>query len=243
MLGLIIRNLTKRYGSHVILRDINLNIEDGEFICIIGPSGCGKTTLLRILEGFEDYDGEILQDGEPIRSPSTKRFMVFQDLNQLLPWKTVRGNILFGEMSSGFIEKYSVDYLISLVKLEGFEEYYPHQISGGMKQRVAIARALYMNPLILLMDEPFGSLDAHTRRKLRVELMNIWDEVKKTVVFVTHNINESILLADRLIVLSSKGEVKADIPIELNRPRDITSHEFGLYWKKILSLLEVTGVR
>lgn len=239
-MGLEARNLTKRFGDYVVLKNINLTIEDGQFVCIIGPSGCGKTTLLRIIEGFEEYDGAVLHDGKPVHAPSPKRFMVFQDLDQLLPWKTVRGNILIGEKSEGFTETYSVDYLLSLVGLVGFEDYYPHQLSGGMKQRVAIARALYMNPSILLMDEPFGSLDAHTRRGIRVELLRIWGEVKKTIVFVTHNIQESILLGDRVIVLSKEGEIKADIPIELSRPRHVTDHGFGEYWNLIFPLLKLT---
>ncbi|MBA7556163.1 Aliphatic sulfonates import ATP-binding protein SsuB [subsurface metagenome] len=165
--------------------------------------------------------------------------MVFQELNQLLPWKTVKENILFGLVTGNSQSEKSVEDLISIVGLEKFENYYPHQLSGGMKQRVALARALFMNPSLLLMDEPFGSLDAQTRRTMRAELLRIWEKLRTTVIFVTHNIRESIQLADRVIVLSKQGEVKADITIDLPRPRDVTSHGFGGYWNKILSFMEV----
>lgn len=162
--------------------------------------------------------------------------MIFQELNQLFPWKTVVENIAFGRVIK--IVRPTED-LIDFIGLRGFENFYPHQLSGGMKQRVAIARALYVDPSVLLMDEPFGSLDAQTRRRMQNELERIWSEVRKTVVFVTHNIRESIILADRVIVMSRDGRVKNDVSIDLERPRDVTSHGFGLYWNKLLSLLEV----
>lgn len=238
-MGLKIRGLCKAYDSLTVLRNVTLDVEEGEFICIVGSSGCGKTTLLRIIAGFESYVGDVLHNRNPIEEPSPKRFMVFQELNQLLPWKTVKENILFGLVSDNSENKISVDNLINLVGLDSFDNYYPHQLSGGMKQRVAIARALFMNPSILLMDEPFGSLDAHTRRKMRFELLKIWEKVNKTVIFVTHNIRESIQLADRVIILSRRGEVKATINIDLPRPRDVTSYSFGVYWNKIMSFIEV----
>lgn len=240
--SLTIKGLSKAYGALPVLRKVSLEVREGEFLCIIGFSGCGKTTLLRILAGFEPYEGEVLHNGLLVEKPSPERFMVFQDLNQLLPWKTVRGNILFGLMAGRTNEYTSVRDLISLVGLEGFENYYPHQLSGGMKQRVAIARALFVNPSVLLMDEPFGSLDARTRSQMRVELLRIWQEVRKAVVFVTHNIREAVQLADRVVVLSRHGTVGAIVPVILPRPRDLASQGFNTYWRKILNLMEVVPI-
>ena len=237
--GLTIRGLSKMYGSHTVLRDVTLDVKEGAFLCIVGFSGCGKTTLLRVIAGFESYTGKVLHRGKPIEGPSPERFMVFQELNQLLPWKTVEANIRFGLVAGSPRDRVSARDLVNLVGLQGFESYYPHQLSGGMKQRVAIARALFMDPSVLLMDEPFGSLDARTRGKLGIELLRIWQAVRKTVVFVTHNIREAVQLADRVIVLSKHGTIQDDIPIVLSRPRgrDVTSHAFGVYWRRVLSSL------
>lgn len=236
--SLIVKNLCKSYGNHRVLQDVTFKVKRGEFLCVIGLSGCGKTTLLRVLAGFEPYVGDVVHDGNPIEKPSPERFMVFQDLEQLLPWKTVRGNIRFGEVARGTRSAALAEDLISLIGLEGFENHYSYQLSGGMKQRVAIARALFMNPSVLLMDEPFGSLDARTRAQMRVELLRIWQRVQKTVVFVTHNIREAVQLADRVLVLSRQGTIKGIIPIILSRPRDLASPGFNTYWRRILNLLE-----
>lgn len=238
-----IRNLSKTfYSSQPVkaLENINLDVHENEFLCIIGPSGCGKTTLLRIIAGFESYEGEVLVDGNPVTSPGPDRFVVFQEFDQLLPWKTVFKNIEFGLRLKGVKDRENrVMEMISMVGLKGFENSYPHQLSGGMKQRVAIARALVMDPSVLLMDEPFGSLDAQMRRRLQGELVQIWQEIRKTIIFVTHNVRESIILADRVAVLTaSPGRNKAVVDIDLPRPRDPASSQFGNLWSKVIGLIE-----
>lgn len=238
-----IRNLSKTfYISKPIkaLENINLDVYENEFLCIAGPSGCGKTTLLRIIAGFESYEGEVLVDGNPVTSPCPDRFVVFQEFDQLFPWKTVFKNIEFGLRIKGVKDrKKKVMEMISMVGLKGFENSYPHQLSGGMKQRVAIARALIINPSVLLMDEPFGSLDAQIRRRLQGELVQIWQEIHKTIIFVTHNVRESIKLADRVAVLTTNpGRNKAVVNIDLPRPRDPTSSHFGSLWNKTIGLIE-----
>jgi len=238
-----IRNLSKTfYSSKPVkaLENINLDVYENEFLCIIGPSGCGKTTLLRIIAGLESYEGEILIDGNPVTSPDPDRFLVFQEFDQLFPWKTVFKNIEFGLHLKGAKDREkTVMHMISLVGLDGFEDAYPHQLSGGMKQRVAIARALAMDPSVLLMDEPFGSLDAQIRRRLQRELVQIWQEIHKTILFVTHNVRESVILADRVAVLtSSPATNKATVNIDLPRHRDPASSKFGTVWSGLIGLIE-----
>ena len=226
-----IRGLYKKFKDHIVFDNFNLDIFEGELLCVLGPSGCGKTTLLRIIAGLEPAEGKILVDGKQTDDPSPNRFVVFQDFEQLLPWKTVEDNISF--MSDADIEP-----LISLVGLKGFEKKYPHELSGGMKQRVAIARALAMHPSILLMDEPFGSLDAQMRRKLQGDLIQIWQKTGLTILFITHNIRESILLGTRVVVLSRKGKVKRIVDVNTPYPRDPSTPSFGELWKKTLEMID-----
>jgi NitT/TauT family transport system ATP-binding protein len=222
-----------------VLRDINLSIKENEFICFIGPSGCGKTTLLRIIAGLEEpTSGTLSLAGESIKGPGPERGMVFQEYS-LFPWRTVLDNIAFGlELKGVPTEERQIrsrQYL-KMVGLERFEARYPHELSGGMKQRVAIARALVNDPRALLMDEPFGALDAQTRNIMQSELLRIWEEEKKTVVFVTHSVDEAIYLADRIVIMSARpGRIKEVIEIPLGRPRNRTSFEVNKIRDRILS--------
>lgn len=210
------------------LEDISLEIMKDEFVALVGPSGCGKSTLLYLVGGFLPLlEGQIRVDNKPVAAPSPERGIVFQHF-ALFPWKTVRQNVLYG------LERQNIDAakrrelaqnIIDLVKLTGFEDVYPSQLSGGMKQRVAIARTLVTDPDILLMDEPFGALDAQTRAFLQEELLAIWSRTRKTVLFVTHDVGEAVLLADRVVVMTARpGRIKASIKIDLPRPRspDVT---------------------
>ncbi|MCQ8903833.1 MAG: ABC transporter ATP-binding protein [Methanothrix sp.] len=224
--------------SMEVLRDISMSVDEGEFVCFIGPSGCGKTTLLRIIAGLEfPSSGSVLLDGAPIRGPGPERGMVFQEYS-LFPWRTVLDNVAFGPEIRGVPkeERYRLarEYL-KMVGLERFESRYPHELSGGMKQRVAIARALVNNPKALLMDEPFGALDAQTRNVMQSELLRIWEQERKTIIFVTHSVDEAIYLGDRIIVFSARpGRVKEIIGIDLPRPRKRTSLEVNRIRDKIL---------
>jgi len=207
----------------VALGGINLEIRDGEFFAIVGPSGCGKSTFLEIVAGLiKPTSGSIYIDGVRITGPDHNRGIVFQGY-ALFPWRTVMENVAYGLEEKGVhgpeIEKICMDY-IGLVGLSGFENHYPHELSGGMKQRVAIARALAYDPDILLMDEPFAALDAQTREIMQGEVLRIWDKTKKTVLFVTHNIEEAVFLADRIAIMSGRpGVIKKIIDVPLSRPR------------------------
>jgi NitT/TauT family transport system ATP-binding protein len=213
------------------LSGANLTIDKGEFICLIGASGCGKSTLLRIIAGFEQpTSGEALMWGKPIDGPDPGRGMVFQDY-ALFPWLSVRDNIGFGPASRGHGRAEVaaiVDKFVELVGLSKFANAYPHQLSGGMKQRVAIARVLANDAEIVLMDEPFGALDAMTRERLQDELLEIWERTKLTVVFVTHSIEEAIFLSNRVVVMTpGPGRIESDNALKLPRPRDVSSPEFN----------------
>jgi NitT/TauT family transport system ATP-binding protein len=208
----------KKRGALLALEDVSLRVPRGEFLSLIGPSGCGKTTLLKCIDGLLPISGgEIRVDGTRISGPGRDRAVVFQDF-RLLPWRTVLGNIMFplesiGGSSKADRERTAREY-VELVGLQGFEDSYPHQLSGGMQQRVGIARALAMNPDILLMDEPFGALDAQTREVMQVELRRIWKLTGKTVVFVTHGVDEALVLSQRVVVLSGRpGRIVDDIPV------------------------------
>ena len=205
------------------LDGIDLKVMDGEFVSIVGPSGCGKTTFLSVVDGLIPASaGRILVDGRVVTKPGPDRAVVFQDAS-LLPWRTVLGNVRYGLecLKVGAREaKERATHFINLVGLSGFEDHYPYELSGGMQQRVNLARALVVDPKILLMDEPFASLDAQTREVMQEELLQIWLKAKKTVLFVTHQIDEAIYLSDRVIVFSGRpGRVKQSIPVTLERPR------------------------
>ncbi|MHC1631917.1 MAG: ABC transporter ATP-binding protein [Methanotrichaceae archaeon] len=228
------------------LRDINLNIGDNEFICIVGPSGCGKTTLLRIIAGLErPSSGELYLDGEPIKGPGPQRGMVFQEYS-LFPWRTVLDNATFGLEMKGVSKEVRYERTrnyLKMVGLESFEQNYPHELSGGMKQRVAIVRALVSEPRALLMDEPFGALDAQTRNIMQSELLRIWADEKKTVIFVTHSVDEAIYLGDKIVIMSARpGRIKDIIEINIPRPRKRTSPEVNRFREQILQDLRIQAI-
>jgi len=227
-----------------VLEEISFSVDKGEILCILGASGCGKSTLLRIVGGFERADrGKVFVSGGEILKPSTDMVMIFQDFNQLFPWMTVLENVNYplkiNKTGASDIQntEVSMEYL-KLVGLEKFTDYYPHQLSGGMKQRAAIARALVLRPSILLMDEPFGSLDAITRSNLQKELLEIWEKTGVTIVFVTHDMNEALTLGDNIIVMDkSPGRIKEKIRNFQERPRNIKSIEFLNLYERIYSML------
>jgi len=245
MAKLALTGLTKRFGDLEVLHEINIAIERGAFISLVGPSGCGKTTLLRIVAGLEPASaGAVLLDGRTVRAPGGDRGFVFQSDN-LLPWRTVFDNAIIGPEIAGRTgaeEKNRIRDLLRLVGLEGFENYFPRQLSGGMRQRVNLARALAIDPDILLMDEPFSALDAQTREIMQTELMRIWEEGRKTVLFVTHQIDEAAFLSDRVLVLARRpGRIREDIDIALSRPRALAvkrASEFVAYVDRIWRLIE-----
>lgn len=212
-----------RKPALVALYNISLIVRKNEFVSLLGPSGCGKTTLIRIIAGLLPSDrGQVLVENRPVTGPGRDRCMVFQQFG-LLPWRTVLANVEFGLEIDGVSKEERgavARHYLELVGLKGFESYYPHQISGGMQQRVGIARALSKRPDILLMDEPFGAVDAQTREQLQEELLKIWGQTKTTVIFVTHSIDEAIYLSDRVIVMQARpGRIKEEFPVNLPRPR------------------------
>lgn len=244
MAQIIINNVQKVFktpGKDVIaLKDINLEIKQGEFVCLLGPSGCGKSTLLNAVAGFAlPSDGEITVEGKNIIGPGPDRGMVFQEY-ALFPWMSISQNIAFGlevqKKSKSEIDS-TVNQLLALLHLTDFRDRFPKDLSGGMRQRVAIARVLALDSPIMLMDEPFGALDALTRRNLQDELLRIWHKLGKTILFVTHSIEESIYLADRIVVMTYRpGTVKRDHIVQIPRPRDPASPEFNKL-KRELGLL------
>ena len=214
---------TSSRQDHLALSDISLTIDDGAFVSILGPSGCGKSTLLYIVGGFVNpTQGVARMKGKPITGPGPDRGPVFQEF-ALFPWKSVLGNVMYGPRQQGAKAAEAEAQgraLIEMVGLKGFEHFYPKELSGGMKQRVALARTLAYHPAVLLMDEPFGALDAHTRTRLQNDLLNIWERDRKTVLFVTHSVDEAVFLSDKVVMMSrSPGRIKQVIDIDLPRPR------------------------
>ncbi len=237
-------------GKRAAVQDAQLEIRPGEFVCLLGPSGCGKSTLLNAMAGFvSPTRGELTIGGKGVDAPSPDRGMVFQQ-HSLFPWKTVRDNVAFGPLMAGASRNEACSVartFLSLVGLAAFEDAYPGTLSGGMQQRVGIARALANYPSVLLMDEPFGALDAQTRIMMQENLLEIWREFKNTVVFVTHDIDEAVFLSDRIVVMSaSPGRIIADIKVSLPRPREqslLTSAAFMDYKRQCLDLIRQETLR
>ena len=235
-----VQNLTKIYDNggkgdgNEVLKNVNFTMNEGEFVCILGPSGCGKTTFLRCIGGFETFDGTVKVNGKEVTEPGTDRIMVFQDFNQLLPWKTVEKNVQYPLKIQGLKDKTKLreisDAALEKVDLLSSRTLYPHQLSGGMKQRVAIAKALALKPQIILMDEPFASLDAMTRNHLQEELMKLHQKEKVTVIFITHNIQEAVCLGTRILVMAKQGGIKMDVPNTIPKPVTPASEGYGQMW-------------
>ena len=241
-----IKNVVKKFITEkkevLAVDNVNFEVRNNEFLSIVGPSGCGKSTILRMIAGLEKpTSGEILIEGRKIEKPDAERGMVFQQYT-LLPWRTVLENVGFGLEIKG-VPKAERDEVarkfIKMIGLEGFEDAYPYELSGGMQQRVAIARTLANDPKIVLMDEPFGALDTQTRTILQNELLKIWEKDKKTVIFITHSVEEAVYLSDRVIIMTARpGKVKDIIDIKLERPRKRNSPEFIEYKKEIVDKLK-----
>jgi NitT/TauT family transport system ATP-binding protein len=211
-----------------VLTSIDLEVTDGEFVCILGPSGCGKSTLLNVVGGFlKATSGKVLIDGQPVTGPDSRRIFVFQERG-VFPWLTVEGNVAFGLFRLSAAEKAErIAHYVKLVGLAGFENAYPQELSGGMKQRLEVARALAVNPDVLFLDEPFGALDSITRLVMRSELLRIRRAEKKTILFVTHDIDESVQLADRVVVMSTRpATIRRIVDIEMPHPRDLSSPRY-----------------
>ncbi|ADG81385.1 ABC transporter ATP-binding protein [Thermincola potens] len=247
-----IKNVTKAYVNRqqqiVALDKVSFEIDEGELFCILGPSGCGKSTLLRCIAGFEQVtEGEILVGGRPVDKPGPDRTMVFQGFDQLLPWKTVLENVEYplkvNKLGSPTERRERAAEFLELVGLSEFKDNYPHQLSGGMKQRVAIARALALKPKVLLMDEPFASLDAQTRTVLQTELIGIWEKFRPTIIFITHNIQEAIILGSKIAVMSKRpGTIKKIITNQLGRPRFVGYPGFDEMWQELHALLDYNRI-
>jgi NitT/TauT family transport system ATP-binding protein len=244
-ISLQIENVSKvftgRAGTVEALRPVNLTVEAGEFVCLLGPSGCGKSTLLSIIAGLEPATtGSVMADGRKVQGPGTDRVLLFQEA-ALFPWLDVQHNVEFGlrQLGTPAAERRALARrFLELVHLKGFKRSYVHQLSGGMRQRVAIARALAINPAVLLMDEPFGALDALTRDRLHTELETIWSSTRKTVVFVTHNVREAVALGDRVLVFSPRpGRIVREFRIDLPRPRSLEDHSLVDESAEILTVL------
>ncbi len=240
-----IEGLCKVYDDasreNAVIEDLSLEVAQGEFLCILGPSGCGKTTLLRCIAGFERCTGRIMVNGREITGPGTDRIMVFQDFNQLFPWLTVEKNIQFALKRQGIRDKARLEAItadvLRKVKMDGHERDYPYQLSGGMKQRVAIARALALKPAIILMDEPFAALDAITRNTLQQEVLAISQQENCTFIFITHNIQEGIVLGTRLMLMQPGGKIAIDTRNPIARPVSPSSPGYGALWDRLYAAL------
>ena len=231
----------KRDADVTALDNIDLKVAKNEFVCLLGPSGCGKSTLLNIIAGFEKPSrGSVTVDGSPVTEPGADRGVVFQQAN-LMPWLPVWENVAFHLKLRGGLKserRATAQHYIDLVGLTGFENHYPSELSGGMNQRVGIARALLMNPQVILMDEPFGALDEQTRMDMQNELISIWQKHQGTIVFVTHGIDEALMLGTKVVVMSARpGRIRDVIDLDLPRPRDITSPQFNEFKRHVLGLL------
>lgn len=238
-----IEHVTKRFGSLEVLSDIDFTIEKGEFAAIVGPSGCGKSTVLRMIAGLETAsDGKVLANGNPIGKPDPQRVLIFQE-HALYPWRTVEDNVGFGlELAKvpARERRERVDEVLDKVGLSGFQKYYPAQLSGGMKQRASIARALVMNPEVLLLDEPYGALDAITRLTMQNELIKLWRGSGKTVLLITHDIDEAVYLADTIYVMSPRpGRIISKVHADMPRPRNRNSAEFVKLREQIMGHLDI----
>lgn len=243
-----VNNITKtfnsegRLGDLTVLQNMNVDIQENEFVCIVGPSGCGKSTLLRLIAGLESpTEGNVIYRGENLIKPQKEIGMVFQNYS-LMPWLNVEDNIAMGlnfKRALKSEKKKKVDEFLKIIGLENFRKSYPHELSGGMQQRVAIARTLANSPDVVLMDEPFGALDAYTRILLQKELLRIWEYDKKTIIFVTHSVDEAIYLADRIILMSGrKGAISRDVSVDMPRIRDRADSRYAKLTQELLEELE-----
>lgn len=238
-----IDHVHKRFGSLEVLSDIDFTIEKGEFAAIVGPSGCGKSTVLRMIAGLETAtEGQVLANDKPIHKPDPQRVLIFQE-HALYPWRTVEQNVGFGLELAGISAKERrarVDEVLEKVGLGGFQKYYPAQLSGGMKQRASIARALVMNPEVLLLDEPYGALDAITRLTMQNELIRLWRGTGKTVLLITHDIDEAVYLADTIYVMSPRpGRIIGKVQADMLRPRNRNSEQFVKLRRQIMDFLDI----
>lgn len=241
---LTVENLKKRYenASENTLENLCFSVENREFVCILGPSGCGKTTMLRCIAGLEEYEGNITVTNVTGTDQRLDRIVVFQDFNQLFPWKTVLENITYVLKRKGIQDKSQRKEqalaMLKRVELSDYQDYYPHQLSGGMKQRVAIARALVLKPRLILMDEPFASLDAMTRRKLQRELLGEFEQNDVAILFITHNIQEAVVLGTRIIAFSKKGAIVYDKKNPLRKPVTPDTPGYGEVWAELADILD-----
>lgn len=238
-----INSLHKQYDSeqNVILESIDLDVYEEDFLCILGPSGCGKSTLIRCIAGFEEYGGTIEINGQPVKKPGPDRIMVFQDFNQLFPWKTALSNLTYSMKVCGIKDKTErvkkAELYLDKVHLLAYKDYYPHQLSGGMKQRVAIARGMALGSKIILMDEPFAALDAITRNQMSRELARIKEQEKLTILFITHNIQESIVMGSRILVMSKDGTIREQMYNPIKKPVSPASEGYGELWSHLNDML------